>query len=215
MTWKCIKKYLFIALGSSILSFGMYNFYYQCSITEGGVLGILLILKNVFSFDVSLTNIVLDGGMILLGLVYFGRTFFVNAIFGSAFFSIFYHLFESMGYLINIDNTILAAVLGGLCVGIGTGIIIKVGGAAGGDDVFALVVSKITKKKIGLIYLLSDLSVLVLSLSYLNVGKMLMSVIAVVISGQIINLVYNIDLDKILNRSEDAIKKDNVMGNHV
>ncbi len=34
-----------IFLGSAILAFGVYNFYYLNNITEGGVLGILLLLK--------------------------------------------------------------------------------------------------------------------------------------------------------------------------
>lgn len=215
MTRECMKKYLCIALGSSILSFGVYNFYYQSSITEGGVLGLLLILKNVFNFDVSISNIIIDGGMILVGLAYFGRSFFANTIFGSALFSITYHIFENIGFVFNISNPIIAAIGGGLCVGIGTGLIIKAGGAAGGDDVIALILSKFTKKSIGIIYLFTDLSVLLLSLSYLSVGKMLVSVVAVVISGQVINIMYNVNFGNVLSGQRENFKEEKAMGNHI
>lgn len=46
-----------VTIGTFILSFGIYNFYYQNGITEGGVLGILLILKNMFGVEVSISNI--------------------------------------------------------------------------------------------------------------------------------------------------------------
>lgn len=43
-----VEKIGFILLGTIVLSFGFYNFYFLNHITEGGVLGFLLILKNLF-----------------------------------------------------------------------------------------------------------------------------------------------------------------------
>src|SRR3712207_8874056 len=56
------------------------------SITEGGVLGLLLIFKNVFNVDVSLSNILLDGVLILLGFRFFGKKFFGYTIFATSIF---------------------------------------------------------------------------------------------------------------------------------
>lgn len=67
MDKRCMtKKLLQMVIGTLILSFGIYNFYYQNGITEGGVLGLLLIFKNVFNVDVSLSNVFIDGLLILL-----------------------------------------------------------------------------------------------------------------------------------------------------
>ena len=58
MDKRCIfKRLCMVTIGTFILSFGIYNFYYQNGITEGGVLGILLILKNMFGVEVSISNI--------------------------------------------------------------------------------------------------------------------------------------------------------------
>lgn len=191
MVKRCMaKKLLQIVIGTFILSFGIYNFYYQNGITEGGVLGLLLIFKNVFNVDVSLSNILIDGALVLLGFRFFGKKFFGYTIFATSIFSIIYEIIEEIGFVVTVNNNIYAAILGGICVGVGCGIIINAGGAAGGDDIVALIFSKITKASIGTVYLFTDITVLVLSLSYLQLSQMIYSVIAVVVSGQVINLMY-------------------------
>ena len=185
-----IKKLCLMTIGTFILSFGVYNFYYQNSITEGGVLGILLILKNLFDVNPSISNVIIDGLLILLGFKFFGKEFFGFTIFASLCFSTMYAICEKVGFLVKINNNIIAAILGGLCVGVGCSIIMNAGGASGGDDVLAIVLSKISKWRIGVIYLLTDISVLLLSLVYLPLDTMVYSIIAVITSGQVIDLLY-------------------------
>ncbi|MGL4911556.1 MAG: YitT family protein, partial [Romboutsia sp.] len=71
------------------------------------------------------------------------------------------------------------------------GIIVRSGGAAGGDDVIALIGAKITPLKINHVYMITDLIVLALSLTYLNFEQIFFSIIAVTISGKIIGIMYN------------------------
>ena len=52
------KHIILILLGSLILSFGIYNLNYQNNITEGGVLGLLLLLKNLFNIELSVANLI-------------------------------------------------------------------------------------------------------------------------------------------------------------
>ncbi|MBE6039334.1 MAG: hypothetical protein E7218_09120, partial [Anaerofustis stercorihominis] len=58
----------------------------------------------------------------------------------------------------------------------------------GGDDALAMSISHITKIKIQWAYLFSDLSVLVLSLTYIPMSKLIYSLYTVILSGQIIGL---------------------------
>ena len=63
------------------------------------------------------------------------------------------------------------------------------GGAPGGDDALAMSVRKLTGMKLQVFYLISDLSVLLLSLSYIPWKRMLFSLYTVVLSGQIVGWV--------------------------
>ena len=55
-----LKSILLIIIGATILSFGSYNFNYQNNVTEGGVLGLLLLLQHVFNISPSITSEVID-----------------------------------------------------------------------------------------------------------------------------------------------------------
>ncbi|MFR8619569.1 MAG: YitT family protein, partial [Romboutsia timonensis] len=48
---------MLIIIGATILSFGSYNFNYQNNVTEGGVLGLLLLLQHVFNISPSITSV--------------------------------------------------------------------------------------------------------------------------------------------------------------
>ncbi len=180
-----------ILLGSLILAFGFYNFYYLNNITEGGVLGLLLLLKNLFNIEPSVANIIIDGLLLLLGYKFFGKKFFIYSIFASISFSIMYNWFESIGPILpKIDSMLLSTILAGISVGIGVGLIVKAGAAAGGDDALALVISKFTSLHVGQVYMLGDISILLLSLLYLSVFDVFYSLIAVTISGKVIDYIY-------------------------
>ena len=102
-----VEKIGFILLGTIILSFGFYNFYYLNHITEGGVLGFLLLLKNLFGIHPSMASIIIDFSLLLLGYKTFGKEFFFYSLFASAAFSLTYDMFESIGPLLpQINNNI-------------------------------------------------------------------------------------------------------------
>lgn len=182
-----------IIIGSTILAFGSYNFNYQNSVTEGGVLGLLLLIKNVFDISPSLTSLVIDLSLFALGTKFFGKKFLLYSILSTITFSTTYKIFESIGFLVpNLENNmLLASILSGIGVGIGVGLVVIGGGASGGDDVIALIGNKFTPLKVNHIYLISDGAVLFLSLVYLDFKQIVFSLIAVTISGKIISIIYN------------------------
>ena len=73
---------------------------------------------------------------------------------------------------------------------------VRAGGAPTGDDALAMSLSKIFKINIEWVYLITDLTVLALSLTYIPLTKILYSVITVVISGQIVGLIQRVKLKK-------------------
>lgn len=196
-----LKKVATIMIGATILAFGSYNFNYQNSVTEGGVLGLLLLIKNVFDISPSLTSLVIDLSLFALGTKFFGKKFLLYSMLSTFTFSTMYNTFERIGFLVpNLEhNMLLASILAGIGVGIGVGLVVRGGGASGGDDVIALIGNKFTPLKVNHIYLISDGIVLFLSLVYLDFKQIVFSLIAVTISGKIISIIYN---------DEDSDKED-------
>ncbi|MBQ6630628.1 MAG: YitT family protein, partial [Romboutsia sp.] len=184
------KNIILILIGSLILAFGIYNLNYQNNITEGGILGVLLLLKNLFDIEPSVANLILDISLLIIAYKFFGKQFLLNSIIATLSFSTFYEIFESIGPLIPVlQSKFIVTILSGLFVGIGVGIIIRNGAAAGGDEALAMVISKITSVTIGNVYLIGDVAVLILSLTYLSVYDIFWSLIAISISGRTIDFI--------------------------
>lgn len=187
-----LEKLAFIVLGSTILGFGFYNFYYLNNITEGGVLGLLLILKNLFGIHPSMANIAIDFGLLLMGYKIFGKEFFIYSLFASFAFSMSYNLFESLGPLLpQIESGIINAIIGGSFIGVGAGIIVNTGSSSGGEDALALVIAEKTSWSLTKIYILMDGIILLLSMSYLSETSIFYSMIASTLSGKIMDLFLN------------------------
>ncbi|MEG1411862.1 MAG: YitT family protein [Terrisporobacter sp.] len=185
-----------ILLGALILAFGVFNLNYQNDITEGGVLGILLLLKNLFNINPSIANIIIDISLFAVGYKFFGKQFLIYSIIATMSFSIFYAVFESIGPLIPVFHSkLLVTILAGLVVGVGVGIVIRAGAAAGGDDILALIITKVTSMTIGTVYMIGDIAILLLSLSYLSPYDIFWSLIAVSISGRTIDYIYNYKME--------------------
>ena len=184
-----LSHWLLLVVGTGVLSFGLWNIHTQSAITEGGVLGMILLLQHWFKISPSITGVILDFSCYFIGWRMLGNRFLKNAVFSTCCFSLWYRLWERMGFVIPDLSSLplVAAVVGAVFVGIGVGIVIKEGGAAGGDDALALVISKVGNVRISKAYLATDLTVLTLSLTYIPFGKIFYSLISVTLSSWIID----------------------------
>lgn len=175
-------------LSSALQAFGLYNIHALSDITEGGVLGATLLVEHWFGVSPAVSGFVLNAACYLLGWRTLGREFIGYSLIAAAGFSAGYGICEQFPPLWPgiAAYPLLAAVAGALFIGIGAGLCVRVGGATCGDDALAMSLSHITKTPIQWIYLISDLTVLGLSLSYIPASKILYSLLTVVLSGQII-----------------------------
>lgn len=195
MRMKIIKQYTILLLGVAITAFGIYNIHSRFGITEGGILGGILLLENWFSISPGITNIILDGTCYALGFYFLGKQFLINALIATGSFSLFYCLFEDIGPVFwDISRQpLLVSLIGALFVGTGVGMVVRQGGAVGGDDALALVISKVFGIRLSFAYLGSDITVLLLSLSYIPPGRIIYSLITVTLSSFIIDRLRNAD----------------------
>ena len=179
-------RYALLLAGAAILSFGLYNVHSQSRITEGGVLGMTLFLQHTLGISPAISEVVLDVICYVLGVRFLGTAFLRYALTATCGFAGFYALHERMGYVLPVMHPLVAAVVGALFVGVGVGLVVRVGGACGGDDALALVISKVSRWPVERAYLLTDVTVLLLSLSYIPVGSIACSLLTVTLSSAII-----------------------------
>lgn len=187
-----VKACFMNLLGGLILAFGIYNIHSISGVTEGGVLGAMLLLEHWFHISPAISGLVLNGVCYFIGWKNLGRDFIGYSIIAGGGFSLFYAIFEKFPRLFPqiADYPLIAALAGAVFIGVGAGIAVRFGGAPSGDDALAMSLSDIFKCRINIIYLISDITVLALSLSYIPLRTILYSLLTVILSGVIIDLIH-------------------------
>ena len=175
---------------SAFQAFGIYQIHAMADVTEGGVLGAILLLEYWTGISPALSSFVINAACYLLGWHTFGKEFIAYSFLAALGYSVGYGIFEQFPPLWPeiADMPLLAALLGALFIGIGAGLCVRAGGATTGDDALAMSLCHITGIPIQRIYLVSDLTILILSLSYIPLRRIGYSLLTVILSGQIIGL---------------------------
>ncbi len=179
-----------IILSSAIQAFGIYNIHALSGVTEGGIFGATLLLDHWFRISPAASSLILNAVCYFLGWKTMGKSFLTRSMAASASYSAAYWICEQFPPLWPeiANHPLLAALLGALFIGIGAGLCVRCGGATCGDDALAMSIRHLTGIPVEKIYLVSDITVLLLSLSYIPLQRIAYSLLTVILSGQIIGL---------------------------
>lgn len=185
-----IRNCLIAFFASAFQAFGMYNIHALSGVTEGGIFGLILLIDHWLGLSPAISSIVLNGACYLLGWRTLGKAFIGYSAIATLGYAACYAVCECFPPLWPqiADMPLLAALIGALFIGIGAGLCVRAGGATSGDDALAMSLTHITKIPIERLYLISDLIVLLLSLSYIPLQRIVFSLLTVILSGQIIGL---------------------------
>lgn len=192
------RRWLIVFFSSAFQAFGMYHVHALADITEGGVLGATLLLEHWFSISPAISGAVLNAACYGLGWSLMGKDFLILSIIAATGFSAGYGLFEQFPPVCPAlaQYPFEAAIIGALFIGIGAGLCVRAGGATSGDDALAMSLTRLTRIPIQWIYLITDLTVLGLSCTYLPLQRIGYSLVTVTLSGQIIGWIQKIPLKK-------------------
>ena len=150
------KRYIFLFIGTLVYALAYNLFFFKNNIVYGGASGISIIAQNLI--DPSLTILVLNIFLLILSFFLLGKRQTIDSVVGSILFPLFVKLTADIGNYIIIDNSdlLLITIIGGVCVGIASGIVFKSGFTTGGTDILNQIISKYFKISIGTSMLLID-----------------------------------------------------------
>ena len=201
------KNCILTLIGSAILAFGLYQIHSFSGVTEGGVLGATLLFYHLFDISPAISGFIMNAICYILGWRMLGKEFIGYSVIAGGSFSLYYAIFERFEpfWPQLADLPLAAALLGALFVGVGAGLCVRSGGAPSGDDALAMAISKLVRIRIQWVYLISDLIVLALSISYIPIRRLMYSLLTVVLSGQLIGLIQRLPfhLKKIMKEAAD------------
>ncbi|UHA58126.1 YitT family protein [Metabacillus litoralis] len=184
-----LKNIIFILIGSGIFGFGLVHFNIQNNLAEGGFTGITLLLYFLFNFDPSISNLILNIPLFIIGWRVLGKTSFIYTVIGTVSLSVFLWIFQR--FQINMplnDDLTLAALFAGVSLGIGLGTIFRYGGTTGGVDIIARLAHRYIGWSMGKTMFLFDLCVITISwIAYLSYKEAMYTLVAVFVGARVID----------------------------
>lgn len=128
-------------LGSVIAAVGLQFFLLPNHLLDGGVTGVSIITAQLSGLPLGLFLILFNIPFVFLGYKKFGRDFALYSILGITILAALTFVHFDHGFT---DVPILAAVFGGIFVGIGVGLAIRYGGIIDGADTIAVLIDRVT-----------------------------------------------------------------------
>jgi uncharacterized membrane-anchored protein YitT (DUF2179 family) len=184
-----------IIAGSAIYAFGLLYFIIPNELMEGGVTGITVLLNYAFNISPSISTMVLNIPLFLVGMKILGKRQSIYTGLGIGSLTLFLWLFEALidrGYVVPFQTEqdyILAALYAGVTLGAGLGIVFRFGGTTGGSDIIARIINRKFGFSMGQIILSLDILIIGLSLFFIPLERILYTLVAVFIASKVIDFI--------------------------
>ncbi len=138
-----VVTYFFLLLGALLVAVSIELFLIPNQIIDGGIIGISMMTSYLTGIELGIILFVLNLPFLILGYKLIGKTFTINTLIAVTLLAICVTIVKY--FSIDLNDQMLAAIFGGILLGIGVGVIIRFGGALDGTEIVAI----ITTKKIG------------------------------------------------------------------
>ncbi|MCR4881238.1 MAG: YitT family protein [bacterium] len=204
-----IKRLLFLTLGSAIVGFGLESFLVPNEIIDGGIVGISIMSSYLTGLPLGLFTFCLNIPFLALGYTVLGRKFVLFSLYSNAMLSIFVTIFHTTPNIT--ENMYLAAIFGGIVVGIGCGLILRNNGSLDGTEIVSLIVGKKLPFSTGEIVMFINIFIFTAAAFVFEIDRALLSILAYFLIYRCIDLVMSgIDEAKtvmIITSTPDEISK--------
>lgn len=201
---------LLVLIGTFILAMSIYIFTAPNKIAPGGISGLATVINHLTDWNIGLLNALINLPLLLLGFFYIGKGFMFKTMISVFSFSVFYDYVMPLFPYYEGDH-LLAAVFGGVLMGIGIAITFAAEACTGGVDILAKVLQKwFPHVKLGsMMFLVDAFIVIFAAIAYQDITTAMYATIAIFACTQMMDRVlYGMDLGKlivIVSRKGDEI----------
>ncbi len=191
--WPVLKEVLWnlglLVVGSVLCAAGVNGILIPHLFVSGGVTGLALVIHYLApGLSVGLLYTLMNLPLFAAGWFFISRRFFVYSAIGMLIFSIAVE-WVRLPFPIPVQEKLLAAMLAGLIMGTGSGIIFKSLGSAGGTDILAVILLQRFSIRLGTTVLAFNVLVLVASALFFSLEAALYTMLYLFVSSRIVDLV--------------------------
>ncbi|MFJ8415560.1 YitT family protein [Bacillus paramycoides] len=178
---------IFIIIGAFLFALGVNLFVIPNEFGEGGVTGITIITYYLFEWSPGLVNLILNAILLIVGYKFLNKVTTIYTIIAVVTNSLFLHLTE--GWNIASNEMLVNAIFGGVFIGCGIGLIIRVGGTTAGTTILARMTHKYLGWSISYGLLFFDLIVAFSSYFIIGAEKLMLTIIMLYVGTKVMEFV--------------------------
>ena len=176
-----------IMIGTLLLAIATNGVLIPNQLLSGGVNGISMLLYFLFNARVSITVILLNIPIFILGLIFLRKTYLTYSLFGMLMLSFWLEVTHPL--IITQGNTLSTLVVAGFLHGLGTGIIFRADGSTGGTDIIAKIINKYFSINMATVTLYLNALIVVLSIYFFGLDIAVLTISTMFLSSQVANFV--------------------------
>lgn len=184
--WRSLLRYFLIALGALIYTAGLEFFLVPNSIIDGGVVGLALMADSLTPWPFAVYVIVFNSPFLYIGYKQIGKGFTIATMYGIACISLFSTLLHHVEPVTK--DPFLAAIFGGMILGVGAGLVIRNGGSSDGTETVAIIFDKKTTFSVGEVVMAFNFIILSLAGFVYNWNSAMYSLITYFIAYKMIDV---------------------------
>lgn len=182
-----LKQLLFLFIGSLFVSIGITFFIVPSNIVDGGMIGVALILNYIWDVNIGFILVLLSIPVFIL--VWFYQSSFVyKSLVGILMTAAFINLLDLLSLELTL-HSLPTAILGGLLLGTGVGIMFIYNISSDSLDLFALYLSDILKLNVGILIFIIDALVVGVGFFIISKEEQILSLIAITSHGMSATLI--------------------------
>lgn len=176
-----------IIFGNILMAFVVNNFLLPYHLGEGGASGLTIILFYLFGVPLYLSNIIINGILLILGWKFLDPRTMYYTIFSTVLYSICLKTIPNFG--IEVKEPLLIPLLVGVLTGIAIGTVVMAGGTTAGSDILARMLNKYFGWNTGTAVLIIDFIIILPFFLITGFERTILSILNVVLNGKTIDFV--------------------------
>ncbi len=191
MNQRVIKNIIGILIGNTIYALAVLLFIVPNGLITGGSTGLAIASFHAFSFPITYFVSIFNIFMFILGYAILGKRFALTTLMSTIYYPFILSVFEkTIGYEKMTNDPLLAALFGGVMIGVAIGLVIKCHASTGGMDIPPLILAKKFAIPVSISMYVFDFFILLMQIFYTDKEMVLYGIVLVA--------TYTIVLDKAL-----------------
>lgn len=209
---KIIEMAAGVTVGNLVLAFAVVAFIVPHGIAMGGATGMGLSIRHYTGLPLSAIILCVNILLFLLGALVLGKKFALSTLLSTFLYPLALSLIQMIPGITRLtDNVMLATLYGGTLLGLGVGLVIRVGASTGGTDILALVINKKTHLSVAVLLYVVDFTVLGVQTLFSSSQQILYGILSLLLTTLVVNRVMLFGKSQIqlfiISEKYDAIRK--------